>query len=97
MNLEHQARTIREVLPDADVRTDQCEIVRVYLHAEMLTGSIRQIRHDKYEWPIIGLTLAGELSCVTAPPVATSGEDDDIEAARELALKLKLLASQRSS
>jgi hypothetical protein len=95
MDLATQAKTVRAILPEADVRTDQCDVLRVYLHSTKLMGAIDE-KNGQIRWSITDLKLEGEVSWVTAPPVLEADASDELEAAALLARELKRMHDAQS-
>ena len=89
MDLSRQAEVIRALLPEADIRTDQCDILRVYFHSKNLMGAIRRSSDERISWSVIDLALEAEIPCITGPPIREGEEFDEMEAAGRLARELK--------
>jgi len=92
MDLSRQAKVVLAALPKADVRTDKCDILRVYLHPEKLMGAIRQLTDGRINWSITNLASEGEIGCVTAPAKSEGDESDELAAAECLARELIRMA-----
>ncbi|MBL9080532.1 MAG: hypothetical protein JNK76_01935 [Planctomycetales bacterium] len=91
MGLEHQAAVVRELLPHADIRTDQSDVLRVYLGA--FFGGIRPLPEGEFLWLIIDMSEEGEISGIAAPPIIEAVADSESEAARLLATELRRLSN----
>ena len=89
IDLTGQAAAVRAVLPNADVRTDQCDILRVY-HAKLL-GAVRPVPDGAFEWSVIDLDSEGDIPCVTGPPIVGGIASSGIDAARAMATELDRL------
>ena len=87
IDLNRQAKMVRRLLPNADVRTDQSNVLRVY-HGKLL-GTIEQMSDGKFHWAIIDLRSDGDIpGCVTGPPVAAGNEWLQAQAAGCLAREM---------
>ncbi|MBI1371930.1 MAG: hypothetical protein GC159_04105 [Phycisphaera sp.] len=93
VDLEQQAKIVRAIVPAADIRTDQSDILRACY--AMLLGGVRPLPDGSFEWSITDLAEEGPISCITAPPVKKAIEQSQFEAARSMANELSRLASQR--
>jgi hypothetical protein len=94
MDLARQAEVVRSIIPDADIRTDQCDILRVYMHSEKLMGAIRQLSDGRITWSVTYLASEAEISCITAPVELEGEAADDMAAANCLAHELKTTAQR---
>jgi hypothetical protein len=92
MDLPRQAEVVRAIIPEADIRTDQCDILRVYLHSEKLMGAIQQSSDGTITWSVIDLASEAEIPCISARPKMEGEESDEMEAANRLARELKTMA-----
>jgi hypothetical protein len=95
MDLTRQAEVVHALIPEADVRTDQCDILRVYLHSEKLMGAIRQLSDGTITWSVTDLASESEIPCITAPAELGGETSDEMEAANRLARELKRAAQER--
>jgi len=92
MDLSRQAEVVRAIIPEADIRTDQCDILRVYLRSEKLMGAIRQLSDGTINWSVTDLASEAEIGCITAPAELEGEESDELAAAGRLARELKTMA-----
>jgi len=92
VDLKRQSEVVRSILPAADVRTDQCDILRVY-HAKHF-GSVSPRSDGTFEWAVTDLAAEGEISGVAAPPMVSKTVSSEGEAARELAIELQRLGGE---
>ena len=92
VDLKRQSELVRGILPTADVRTDQCNVLRVY-HAKRF-GAIRQQSDGRFEWSVTDLAAEGDISGITEPPVAIATVSSEDEAARALAAELQRLGGE---
>ena len=92
IDLKRQSEVVRGILPKADVRTDQCDILRVYY--AKLFGAIRPQSDGRFEWSVTGLAAEGEISGIAAPPMVKATAFSEDEAARALAAELQRLGGE---
>jgi hypothetical protein len=90
VDLKRQASVVRAVLPTADVRTDQCDILRVYY--AKLFGGVRPLSDGRFEWSVTDLADEGEISGIAQPPIVKAIASSEDEAAQALAIELRRLA-----
>lgn len=95
MDLTNEAEVVHAILPDADVRSDQCDILRVYLHSEKLMGAIRQLTDGTITWSITDLTSEGDIPCILGPAKMQADAPDELEAAERLASELKKILQRK--
>ena len=89
VDLKRQSDVVRSILPTADVRTDQCDILRVY-HAKLF-GAVRPRSDGRFEWSVTDLDVEGDDSFSGEPPMVTAIVSSEEEAARALATELQRL------
>jgi hypothetical protein len=92
VNLKRLLEVVRGILPTADVRTDQCDMLRVY-HAKLF-GAIRPHSDGRFEWSVTDLAAEGEISGIAEPPMVKAVASSQDEAARALATELQRLGGQ---
>jgi hypothetical protein len=95
MDLPRQAEVVRAIVPWADIRSDQCDILRVYLHSEKLMGAIRQRSNGTIAWSVTNLASEAEIPCIAATAEIEGTESDEMEAARRMASELKIMAHRK--
>ena len=86
-DIESQAEIVRAILPTADIRTDQCDILRVC--CEKLFGAVKPLPDERFEWSITDLDAPGDLPCVAAGPIVREVAKSSSDAARNLADAMK--------
>jgi hypothetical protein len=84
--METLAAVMKAILPDADIRTDQCDIVRV--HYKRLLGACHPLPGVGYAWSIADLDAPADIAGVAAPAVASGVAATGPEAAKALANRM---------
>ena len=92
VDLKRQSEVVRGILPTADVRTDQCDILRVY-HAKLF-GAVRPRPDGRFEWSVTDLAAEGEISGIAEPPMVKAIVSSEDDAARALANELRRLGGE---
>ena len=92
IDLKHQSEVVRSILPAADVRTDQCDTLRVY-HAKLF-GAVSPQPDGSFEWSVTDLAAEGEVSGIAAPPRVKAVAFSEADAARALATELRRLGGE---
>src|SRR5262245_48274576 len=88
MDMALQAKVLRERLPQADVRTDQCDILRANLREPRLMGAIRQTEGGSFEVTVFNLKKSDDFDCILGPPYIRACCETELQAAEFLATQL---------
>jgi len=89
VDLMQQATVVRDILPTADVRTDQCDILRVY-HRHLM-GCVMPLPSGGSRWSVIDLAAEGDVVGVSASPIIEAEALSQVDAARAMAVELRQL------